>query len=180
MFLFCTIIIWSNTTLTRIQLYKTSVFTVYLMELETVRMFDQFFVYLFDIHLIHALVICIAVFLFLLILFGVQYLLGIPPKARQIEIDLAAALVTKRDYYKRPFLISVKPIKNSDLTDYTLYARWLSVEDFIKEESKVLSALASKRTESYRFKGKRQRMLVIRAGINETSPDRGTLHDDEL
>lgn len=82
----------------------------------------------------------------LLSLLGALYLLGIPPRAKAIEADIAVALgLTKSHeaYARRPFLISKRPMPEGDAIVFTFWSKWQSIADWKTAQDGVLWALQS-------------------------------------
>ena len=180
------IIIWAIGLTVTLKMAGT--FTEFILGNWLFSVFNDWIANIAERQIIYEIVIALTTLLFLLILVGILYLLGIPFHAKQIEDDLAAALVTSKNYYKRPFLIKAMRVGNSDFVDCSFYSRWLSVEDYQKPgvESKILTAMQCSRVEGYRFKnrrfrkGKNRKIIVIRLGIYEKPPERENLYDEEL
>lgn len=119
--------------------------------------------------------------IFLLLLTGLLWLLGTPPRAREIENDVAAAFgITKTSalYYRRPILISSKPIKGSDVTEYVFWSRWIDLDQWNKLERKkaVLWTLNAHSDEDF-INGTKKYTVVIRAGSGAEPKERETPHD---
>lgn len=119
---------------------------------------------------------------FLIALVAIVYLIGIPSKAKDIDRDVTATFIRmlgQQYYYMRPFLIRNRPLKNTDITEFHFYCRWLSKEDFKGREEKILKALNCERVEGYRKgKGFTKYILVILAGENEAPSDKGALYGE--
>ena len=118
---------------------------------------------------------------FLLLLAGFLWLLGAPAHAREIENDLAAAFgiaKTTALNYRRPFLISSKPLKGSTVTEYVFWSRWIDLDQWNKPERRnaVLWALNAHSGEEF-SNGKKKYTVVIRAGSGAEPERRETPHD---
>ena len=120
----------------------------------------------------------------LLLLAGFLFWFGKPKNAREIESDVAAAFGVTKDSnrYKRPFLISSKPVKGSDVTEYVFWSRWINVEIWNKQEYRdaLLGALNAHSIEDFTNGENNRRIIVIRVGSGATPVDRGEMTDDEL
>lgn len=137
--------------------------------------------------LVNVLYITLIIVVFILVIFELLIVLGKPRRAREKEDDIALALIRhkERDHYKRPFIISERRVENTDLIEFIMYSRWISMEEFkVQEtESKILTALKCHRVVEYKYggiNGMNRRIIIIRAGSNPMNSKRGVLIDDEL
>ena len=160
-------------------LIMTPTLAEHIMEHSTVPMIGSI-IALFDTQLINEILNVLTAIVLTPALALIIYALGIPSRAKDIDADFEAVLISgKKPHYKRPFLISTILIPNTDLIEFTFYSRWLTEEDFIKEEKNILKYLECKRVVEYR-EGHAKYTLVIIAGKNPEPMDKGTLEDDEL
>lgn len=100
-----------------------------------------------------------------LLITGFLYLLGTPPKAREIENDLAAAFsIEKENLYRCPFLVSKKPVEGASKTaEYTFWGRWISPEVWNEPNNKsaVLWALAAYSSDSFRAGAQDYTVMIV-------------------
>lgn len=120
---------------------------------------------------------------FLLLLIGLLSWLGKPRRAKEIEDDVAAALIkANKDYYKRPFLISSTPINGGYAMEYAFYSRWISLDRWKNPEieSDILSALNCHRVEEYKnggWNGNNRRIIVLCAASGANPKEREAPED---
>ena len=117
----------------------------------------------------------------LLLLAGFLWLLGNPAHSREIESDIATAFGIANIAalkYRRPFLISSKPIKGSTVTEYVFWSRWIDLDQWNKPERRkaVLWALNAHSGEEF-SNGKKKYTVVIRAGSGAEPERREAPHD---
>lgn len=104
--------------------------------------------------------------IFLLLMAGLLWLLGSPPKSREIDNDVTAAFgITSVLYYRRPFLISKKPVMGSFVTEYVFWSRWIDLDHWNKPENRkaILWALNAYSDDNFAH-GKQKYTVMIRAG----------------
>jgi hypothetical protein len=110
----------------------------------------------------------------LLLVAGFLWLLGSPPKSREIDNDVAAAFgITRALFHRRPFLISKKPVKGSSVKEYVFWSRWIDLDQWNKPENKkaILWALNAHSDDNFTH-GKQKYTVVIRVGSGSEPQER--------
>ena len=123
-------------------------------------------------------------------LFGLLPLMGTPKDARDRELEIAGCLKLKEsEWHKRPFIISIREIAGTNITEYVIFTRWLSSKWWQDPniEADILTALDGVRIEDYRYgyKGIIKRRLtkhivILPVADGVEPPRREGLADDEV
>jgi hypothetical protein len=115
----------------------------------------------------------------LLLMAGFLWLLGSPPKSREIDNDVAAAFgITSALYYRWPFLISKKSVKGSSVTEYVFWSRWIDLDQWNKPENRkaILWALNAHSDDNFTH-GKQKYTVIICVGSGAEPQERETPQD---